>query len=121
MPTTPFSPISWELVPGHTALILIDPQKDFLHPDGWYALRGVDIAHMRRCIEPIKELVAACRERNVPVIWTRHAFRTREDGGLLVSLRPFLREGGLREDTWGYEILDELRAADDDRSWPRTG
>jgi ureidoacrylate peracid hydrolase len=115
MSTTPFSPISWELVPGRTVLIVIDPQNDFLHPDGWYARRGVDIEHMRRCIEPVKELVATCRERDVPVIWTRHGFRTLEDGGLLVSLRPFLREGGLREGTWGFEILDELGALQDDR------
>jgi ureidoacrylate peracid hydrolase len=70
---------------------------------------------MRRCIEPIKELVAACRDREIPIVWTRHGFRTAEDGGWLVSMRPFLREGGLREGTWGYEIFDELGADEDDR------
>jgi nicotinamidase-related amidase len=75
----------------------------------------VDIEHMRRCIEPIRRLVAACREREVPVIWTRHGFRTLQDGGWLVSMRPFLQEGGLREGTWGYDILAELGPREDDR------
>jgi ureidoacrylate peracid hydrolase len=30
-------------------------------------------------------------------------------------MRPFLRDGGLREGTWGYEILEELGAREDDR------
>jgi ureidoacrylate peracid hydrolase len=115
MPTTPYSPVSWDLEPGRTALVLIDPQNDFLHPEGWYAQRGVDIAHMRRVIEPIKALVSEARRRGVPVIWTRHGFRDAADGGWIVSLRPFLQEGGLREDTWGYEILAELDPRAEDR------
>jgi ureidoacrylate peracid hydrolase len=115
MTTTPFAPIAWDLVPGRTALVVIDPQNDFLHPDGWYALRGVDTEHMRRCIEPIKQLVGVCRERDVPVIWTRHGFRNAQDGGLLVSMRPFLRDGGLRLGTWGYEVLEELGTREEDR------
>lgn len=115
MTTTPFAPIQWELVPGRTALVVIDAQNDFLHPDGWYALRGVDIAHMRRTIEPIRQLAAACRDRDIPIIWTRHGFHDAQDGGWLVSMRPFLREGGLRIGTWGYALLDGLGATDQDR------
>lgn len=115
MATTPFAPITWELQPGATALIVIDAQNDFLHPDGWYATHGIDIEHMRRCIDPIRRLVEACREQDVPVIWTRHGFRDVRDGGWLVSMRPFLRDGGLREGTWGYEVLDGLGVRDDDR------
>ena len=115
MSTPPFSPVAWDLEPRRTAVVVIDPQNDFLHPDGWYAQRGVDIAHMRRVIEPIKALVSEARQRDVPVIWTRHGFRDPADGGWIVSLRPFLQEGGLREDTWGYEILAELDPREEDR------
>ncbi len=115
MPTPPFSPVAWDLEPGRTALVLIDPQNDFLHPDGWYAQRDVDIAHMRRVIGPINALVSEARQRDVPVIWTRHGFRDPADGGWIVSLRPFLKDGGLREDTWGYEILAELNPREGDR------
>lgn len=106
--TAPFAPTSWELIPGHTALVLIDCQNDFLHPEGWYARSGVDISHLRRVTEPTKALVAAAREGGLPLIWTRHGFRDERDAGVLFDLRPFLREGGLRTDTWGYEILEDL-------------
>jgi len=94
---------------------VIDAQNDFLHPDGWYARRGVDIGHMQASIEPTAQLVRAARARGVPVIWTRHGFRDARDAGVFMALRPFLAEGGLRQGTWGYEILDALAPHPDDR------
>ena len=108
MSTPPFAAATWDLVPGRTVLLLIDLQNDFLHPDGWYARSGVDIEHMRRVIEPAKALVAAARARSVPVVWTRHGFRDEHDAGTFYELRPFLRDGGLRLDTWGFDLLDGL-------------
>jgi ureidoacrylate peracid hydrolase len=110
----PFETIRWDLVPGRTAVVVIDPQNDFLHPEGWYARSGIDIAHMRRTIEPTRALVGAARARNVPVIWTRHGFDGVHDAGVFLSLRPFLKEGGLRRGTWGYEIIEDVGARPDD-------
>ena len=115
MARTPFDPASWQLVPGRTALVVIDEQNDFLHPDGWYAQNGIDISHMQRVIEPTKALVAECRRRAVPVVWTRHGTTGVEDGGPFMQLRPFLRDGGLRVGTWGYELLEELEPREGDR------
>jgi nicotinamidase-related amidase len=106
--TTPFETARWPLAPGRTALVVIDPQNDFLHPDGWYAKSGVDVSNMQRVIGPTGELVAEARRRCVPVVWTRHGFRDEHDAGIFFRLRPFLRDGGLRIGTWGYEILAEL-------------
>jgi nicotinamidase-related amidase len=114
MSAQPFQVGHWALVPGRTVVVIIDAQNDFLHGDGWYARSGVDIAHMRRTIEPIRQLVAAARARNLPVVWTRHGFRDARDAGVFLSLRPFLREGGLRRGTWGYEVIDEVGARPDD-------
>ena len=110
----PFEAVSWDLVPGRTAVVVIDAQNDFLHPDGWYAQKGVDISHMRRTVEPVRRLVEAARARNVPVVWTRHGFRDARDAGVFLTLRPFLKEGGLRRGTWGCEIIDEVGARNDD-------
>jgi nicotinamidase-related amidase len=69
---------------------------------------------MRRVIEPTRRLIEAARAQDVPLIWTRHGSRDERDAGVFFHLRPFLREGGLRQGTWGYELCDELPAAADD-------
>lgn len=110
----PFALVMWDLEPGRTVLVVIDPQNDLLHPDGWYAKSGVDISHMRRVVEPTIELLREARRRAVPVVWTRHGFRDERDAGTLFHLRPFLKDGGLRVGTWGYEIYEELEPRPDD-------
>ena len=112
--TAPFEAAHWDLTPGGTVLVVIDPQNDFLHPDGWYAQKGIDIEHMRRMIEPTRQLLGDVRDRNIPVVWTRHGSRGEEDGGPFMHLRPFLKDGGLRQDTWGYQILDDLNPIEED-------
>jgi nicotinamidase-related amidase len=111
---TPFEEAHWDLVPGRTAVVVIDPQNDFLHADGWYATQGIDVSHMQRCIEPLKTLLADARKKNIPIIWTRHGTKGVEDGGPFMRLRPFLKDGGLRQGTWGYEVLEELGPKPDD-------
>jgi nicotinamidase-related amidase len=110
----PFEAASWPLEPGRTVVVNVDLQNDFLHPDGWYAKAGIDISHMQRVIEPVKELLAACRAHRVPIVWTRHGTHGVEDGGPFMELRPVLRDGGLRVGTWGYEILAELEPRAED-------
>jgi nicotinamidase-related amidase len=94
--------------------VAIDYQNDFLHADGWYATHEIDVSHMRRVIEPARALNAECRRRGVPVVWTRHGTRGIGDGGPFMAKRVLLRDGGLRQGTWGYEILDELAPQPDD-------
>jgi nicotinamidase-related amidase len=112
--TAPFEEAHWDLNPGRTVLVIIDPQNDFLHPDGWYAQKGIDIEHMRRMIEPTRQLLKDVRAKNIPVVWTRHGSRGLADGGPFMQLRPFLKDGGLRQDTWGYEVYEELGARESD-------
>jgi ureidoacrylate peracid hydrolase len=105
--TPPYEEARYSLTPGRTTLVLIDLQNDFLHPDGWYAKSGVDISHMRRVIEPTQALIQSATEAGVPIVWTRHGFRN-ETMGAFATMRPFLRDGGLRQSTWGYEIYEEF-------------
>ncbi len=110
----PFAAARWELVRGRTVLVVIDPQNDFLHEEGWYAEQGIDISHMRRIVEPTKELVEQARQKGVPVVWTRHGYADAAEAGPFLELRPFLREGGLRRGTWGWELYGELDVRPED-------
>jgi nicotinamidase-related amidase len=103
----PFALTQFDMAPGRTALVVIDMQNDFLHPEGWYATQGIDIGHMRAAIGPTAALVKEARARGVPVIWTRHGFRDKRDAGILAQHRPFFDKGGLRQGTWGYEVLED--------------
>lgn len=103
----PFSLTRFAMVQGRTVLVVIDMQNDFLHAKGWYATQGIDITHMQAAIAPTAALVREARARGVPVVWTRHGFRDARDAGIFAQLRPFFDKGGLRQNTWGYEILAE--------------
>ena len=52
-----------------TAILVIDMQNDFCHPDGWLAHIGVDITPARTPIYPLKTLLPILRQVGVPVIW----------------------------------------------------
>lgn len=106
--TQPYADPTWSLMPGHTALILIDLQNDVLSNDGWYAKSGVDINHMRRVIDPTKRLLEAARAKGVPVIWTTHGLHNEVDAGVFWDTRPFLHGGGFRVGSWGHSIYDEF-------------
>lgn len=100
-----------------TALLIIDLQNDFLHPDGAYGRAG------QTC-----ESIAALPKRIVPV-----ANAIRSLGGWIVStqftlvpgkkespfiahhlknLRPFLATGDFKPGSWGHALIDELQPAD---------
>ena len=51
------------------AILVIDMQNDFCHPDGWLAHIGVDVNPARKPIDPLNQLLPALRAADVPVIW----------------------------------------------------
>jgi ureidoacrylate peracid hydrolase len=62
-------------------------------------------------------LIAAAREFDVPVIYTRYVLRQDySDGGVIIhELSPHLKEvGALIEGTWDIGVVDALRPADGD-------
>jgi nicotinamidase-related amidase len=58
-----------ELVdPGHTALLLIDMQVDFVERDGLFGSLGIDLSMYERTRPRLAGLLAAARERGVLVV-----------------------------------------------------
>jgi nicotinamidase-related amidase len=103
--------ISPKLMAESTALILVDFQNEWFHPEGAYARTGVDISHMQRIVAPTVRLVEFCHEQRIPVICLTYACRGRIDGGPVFDKRPALRAdggNGLREGTFGVQVIPEL-------------
>jgi biuret amidohydrolase len=72
----PAAPFDYALVPGATALVVIDMQRDFIEPGGFGASLGNDVSRLHGAIAPIAALLAAWRARGWPVLHTREAHRS---------------------------------------------
>lgn len=68
-------PYAYRFLRQHTALIIIDMQRDFLEPGGFGAALGNDVSRLAAAIVPAKRLLEACRYHGIPVIHTREAHR----------------------------------------------
>lgn len=104
------------ILPQRTALILVDMQNDFCSPKGYFGkLKSSDMASMNPCIENLKKLLEAARQRKVMVIYTK---ATNHPEGAFRSAPDLMRKLDSRnpdnlltciDGSWGHEIVDELK------------
>lgn len=101
----------------NSALVLVDLQNDFLHPDGAYARGGAVSEAARALPARLAPAVAAARRARVPVIATCFTLVPGLDGEPMIAehlrvLRPFLRRGDFAAGSWGHSVVDELLPID---------
>jgi nicotinamidase-related amidase len=60
---------------SHTALLIIDMQRDFLEPGGFGAALGNDVSLLGRAVAPCKAVLEAARAAGLLVIHTREGHR----------------------------------------------
>ena len=104
-------------VPERTALLLVDMQNDFLHPEGAYARGGVTATAMAALPGRLRPVADALRAAGGWVISTHFTLVPGRNGEPLVSphlrrLRPFLGRGDFAPASWGHALVDELQPAD---------
>ncbi|WP_250440350.1 cysteine hydrolase [Caballeronia sp. AZ1_KS37] len=68
-------PFDLAFEPKHTALVMIDMQRDFVEPGGFGEALGNDVSFVRTAIEPCKRVLAAARDAGMLVIHTREGHR----------------------------------------------
>ena len=68
-------PYPFDFHPERCALVIIDMQRDFLEAGGFGDALGNDVGLLRRCIQPLRELLAAARSAGMLVIHTREGHR----------------------------------------------
>jgi nicotinamidase-related amidase len=90
------------------ALLLIDLQNDYCHPDGVFARAGFTVADLPALVTATNALIASARAAGAPLIWTATTWEDADDVGLLGRRSPFLAADGLRRGSWGAAMLDEL-------------
>ncbi|MET9201578.1 cysteine hydrolase [Gordonia sp. NPDC003585] len=120
--TVPALPEPLELDLDHTALIIIDMQRDFLLPGGFGETLGNDVAQLQRVVEPLAALLAAARAAGMLVIHTREGHLPDLSDCPPAKLNrgaPSKRIGDpgtfgriLIRGEYGHDIVDELAPAD---------
>jgi nicotinamidase-related amidase len=114
---------------ARTAIIVVDMQNDFCHPDGWLAHIGVDVTPTRQPIAPLSRLLPTLRQADVPVIWLNwgnrpdrlnlspsilHIYKPTGQGIGLGDPLPPKDAKVLELGSWGAAIVDELEPQADD-------
>jgi nicotinamidase-related amidase len=107
-----------------SALIIVDMQNDFVHPDGGFAHRArenpeakIDMPFLMGTIPQVNRLADAFRKAGRPVVYVAHVLKPdysdaqfpywRVTRGSLSYNRTFIAEG-----TWGAQIVDQLKPRD---------
>jgi biuret amidohydrolase len=68
-------PFDITLPPRHTALVVIDMQRDFVEPGGFGASLGNDVSLLQSAVAPIAALLGAWRAHGWTVLHTRECHR----------------------------------------------
>lgn len=111
------------------AILVIDMQNDFCHPDGWLAHIGVDVNPARKPIDPLNKLLPALRAADVPVIWVnwgnrpdllnisanlRHVYNSTGEAVGLGDPLPKNNAPVLTVGSWAAAVVDELQLLPED-------
>jgi nicotinamidase-related amidase len=114
---------------SRTAIVIIDMQNDFCHPEGWLAHIGVDVTPARKPIAPLQRLLPVLRGEGVPVIWLNwgnrpdrlnlspallHVYKPSGAGVGLGDALPGSGAKVLERGSWSAAIVEELAAEPSD-------
>jgi len=97
--------MKWDFTHDKTALLVIDMQNDFLQEGAI-----MEVPKARTLVPKHQQLIAACRQMGVPVVYTIH--ETHPDRcPMEIAQFPQLQHAGMRRGTHGIAVIDELAPA----------
>jgi nicotinamidase-related amidase len=100
-----------------TALLIVDLQNDFIHPDGAYA-RGKAVSPQAKALPArLKPLADLIRAKGGLVAATQFTLVPGRGAEPIISphlreMRPFLRKGDFLPGGWGHRVVDALQPID---------
>jgi nicotinamidase-related amidase len=105
-----------------SALVIVDMQNDFVHPDGAFAHRArenpgkIDMEFLSGTVPNVKKLLDAFREAGRPVVYIAAVFKPNYSDAQFPYWRSTGRDPNRRsnrtyivENTWGAQVIDELK------------
>ncbi|MGE0734922.1 MAG: cysteine hydrolase family protein [Alphaproteobacteria bacterium] len=106
-----------DFTPAKTALMLVDLQNDFLHPDGAYGRAQCSAADISALPARLAPIATAMRKAGGWIVSTHFTLVPGRDGEPLTAshlkqLRPFLTKGDFVPGSWGHDLVDQLKPSD---------
>ena len=107
--------IADQLKPDKTALVVVDVQNDFCHPEGVFGKRGFDLSHVEKSVNSLLPLIARCRQSGMSVVFVRTIHSSWTDSDSWVSRMAGAGKQMMicRPDTWGAEFYKVAPEASD--------
>jgi ureidoacrylate peracid hydrolase len=99
------------------ALIVVDMQNGFCHPEGSFPSVGLGMEGVDAAVRNAAIAVKQARATGVPVIFTRHLYRLglADEGPALIRDSPALAlVNGLAAGSWDADVVDDLECHPDD-------
>ena len=108
---------------ARAAILVIDMQNDFCHPDGWLAHIGVDVTPARALIPVLSKVLTALREQGAAVLWVNwgnrpdrlnlspsllHVYKPTGEGIGIGDPLPKSGAHVLEQASWSAAIVEEL-------------
>jgi ureidoacrylate peracid hydrolase len=93
------------------ALLVIDMQNSFCHPDGVMRSLAGPIARYDELLSTLGRTITELRSRGVPIVYLRMVFQPNyadADAVFRRLLPEAMRRGGLARGSWDAEIINEL-------------
>ncbi|HEY7066906.1 MAG TPA: isochorismatase family cysteine hydrolase [Chloroflexota bacterium] len=97
--------------PARAAVLLVDIQNDYCHPDGLIAQRGGDVSTVQDILGPVQRLIVGARSAGVPLIWVRNWHEKWTDSPAWTARRG--GPGAARAGSWGAEFWQVQPAEDE--------
>ncbi|MFT5066290.1 MAG: ureidoacrylate peracid hydrolase [Reinekea sp.] len=109
------NPKIWDL--SRTALLTIDLQNDFIHPEGAYGRAGQAAQSIAALPDRVAPLVEALRAKGGCYISAQFTLVPDKNGEPLIAphlkeLRPFIAKGDFAPNGFGHTLVDKLFPAD---------
>jgi ureidoacrylate peracid hydrolase len=98
-------------VPMNRALLVVDMQNGFCHPEGSFNRIDMGVEGAVEAVRNAAIAVAQARRAGIPVVFTRHLYRPgrADEGRALKQNSPALAGvDGLETGTWDAEVMAEL-------------
>jgi nicotinamidase-related amidase len=99
------------------AFIILDMQKDICDEEGSFHKNGLNAQNSKKIIPNILDMIYFCKNAKIPIIAMQNTvienFEKQAIGlGILKKMFPFIEKEGLREESWGHDLIDEIKNVD---------